>query len=56
MSKKQKPVFFIDRALGKRAVAEALRKAGAIVEIHDDHFPPEALCDRISHNPASLTN
>ena len=43
MSKKNKPVFFVDRALGRRAVAESLRKAGATVEIHDDHFSPEAL-------------
>lgn len=33
-------VFFIDRALGNRGVAEALRNAGACVEIHDDHFTP----------------
>lgn len=33
-------VFFIDRALGNRGVAEALRNAGACVEIHDDHFAP----------------
>lgn len=31
-------VFFIDRCLGKKKVAEALRNAGAKVEIHDDHF------------------
>lgn len=36
------PVFFIDRSLGKRVIAEALRKAGAIVEVHDDHFPHDA--------------
>ena len=43
MSKKKKPVFFVAQALGRRSVAEAMRKAGATVEIHDDHFPPEAL-------------
>lgn len=32
-------VFFIDRSLGRRYVAQALRDAGAKVEIHDDHFP-----------------
>jgi hypothetical protein len=32
-------VFFIDRSLGRKYVAEALRTAGATVEVHDDHFP-----------------
>lgn len=32
-------VFFIDRSLGRKFVAEALRDAGATVEVHDDHFP-----------------
>lgn len=32
-------VFFIDRSLGGRLVAQALRDAGAMVEVHDDHFP-----------------
>lgn len=31
-------VFFIDRSLGKRVVAQALRDANARVEVHDDHF------------------
>jgi len=31
-------VFFIDRSLGGRVIAEALRAAGARVEIHDKHF------------------
>lgn len=35
-------VFFIDRSLGKKAVAEALRAAGARVEVHDDHLPQDA--------------
>jgi predicted nuclease of predicted toxin-antitoxin system len=30
-------IFFIDRCLGKK-LADPLRNAGAIVEIHDDHF------------------
>lgn len=34
-------VFFIDRALGKKQVAEPLRNVGATVEIHDDHFSPD---------------
>ncbi len=32
-------VFFIDRSLGRKYVAEALRTVGATVEVHDDHFP-----------------
>lgn len=35
-------VFFIDRSLGKKAVAEGLRAAGARVEVHDDHLPQDA--------------
>ena len=35
-------VFFVDRSLGKRDVPEALRRAGETVEIHDDHFAPDA--------------
>lgn len=31
-------VFFIDRSLGSQGVAQALRNAGACVEVHDDHF------------------
>ncbi|OLP20272.1 hypothetical protein BST81_00585 [Leptolyngbya sp. 'hensonii'] len=38
----QKPIFFIDRALGKKFVADALRSAGAVVEVHEDHFAPAA--------------
>lgn len=34
--------FFIDRCLGKK-VEDALRNAGLIVEIHGDHFAPDAL-------------
>jgi predicted nuclease of predicted toxin-antitoxin system len=34
--------FFIDRALGKKSVPDALKTAGANVEIHCDHFAPEA--------------
>jgi len=32
--------FFIDRALGERDVAQALRNAGALVEVHSNHFAP----------------
>ena len=35
-------VLFVDRSLGKKIVSGALRQAGAQVEIHDDHFPPDA--------------
>lgn len=30
--------FFLDRNLGSKQVAEALRQAGARVEVHADHF------------------
>ncbi len=33
--------LFIDRSLGQRVVPEALRAVGALVEIHDDHFPSD---------------
>lgn len=46
MSSRSKPlesrVFFVDRSLGKHVVAQALRLAGATVEVHDDRFPPDA--------------
>lgn len=35
-------VFFVDRSLGKRVVAQSLRDAGARVEVHDDYFPENA--------------
>ncbi len=35
-------VFFVDRALGRKAVPEALRLAGERVEIHSDHFLGDA--------------
>jgi hypothetical protein len=34
--------FFIDRSLGQKIVAQALRAAGATVVVHDDHFPADA--------------
>jgi hypothetical protein len=34
--------IFIDRAISQKAVPEALRAAGAKVERHIDHFPPES--------------
>ena len=42
MSQPAQIVFFIDRALSPKAVSAALRAAGATVEIHADHFSPEA--------------
>jgi predicted nuclease of predicted toxin-antitoxin system len=36
------PVLFLDRSIGKRKVAAALRGAGMVVEVHDDHFPADA--------------
>jgi predicted nuclease of predicted toxin-antitoxin system len=32
-----RPTFFIDRCLGK-IVAREMKSAGALVEVHDDHF------------------
>jgi ribonucleotide monophosphatase NagD (HAD superfamily) len=32
----------VDRALGTGTIAEALRRAGCTVEIHDQHFPKAA--------------
>jgi predicted nuclease of predicted toxin-antitoxin system len=37
----KRPTFYVDRCLGK-AVATALRNAGATVEVHDDHFAQDA--------------
>ncbi|MGH8100750.1 MAG: hypothetical protein ACREIW_05595 [Chthoniobacterales bacterium] len=37
-----RPVFFLDRCLGRYVVAEALRAAGEVVELHPDHFPQES--------------
>lgn len=36
-----RPTFFVDRSLGARDVPEALRSAGVLVEVHDDHFAPD---------------
>jgi predicted nuclease of predicted toxin-antitoxin system len=36
-------VFFVDRSLGQKVIAEKLRQNGVDVEIHDDHFPQNAL-------------
>jgi hypothetical protein len=34
--------FFLDRCLGKKILASALRAANLKIEVHDDHFPPDA--------------
>lgn len=34
----EQPVFFVDEALGRHVIPDALRAAGARVEIHADHF------------------
>lgn len=34
----EQPTYFLDRRLGSKVVAEILRKAGATVEVHADHF------------------
>ena len=35
------PTFFVDRCLGSGDVPEALAKAGAKLERHDDHYPQD---------------
>ena len=42
MSDSEQIVFFIDRALGKNHIPNALRNVGETVEIHDDHFNQDA--------------
>jgi len=42
VNKVEQPTFFIDRALGKKYVADALRSMGANVEVHADHFLSDA--------------
>ena len=36
------PILFLDRDFGRIHVAAALREAGELVEVHDDHFPQDA--------------
>ncbi|HWY53983.1 MAG TPA: hypothetical protein VNZ03_05940 [Terriglobales bacterium] len=35
-------IVFLDRSLGKQVIATTLRIAGFQVEVHDDHFSPDA--------------
>ncbi len=35
-------VFFVDRSLGQKVIAERLRQEGVGVEVHDAHFPQAA--------------
>lgn len=44
----KKPVIFLDRNLGTTIIANSLRQNKSIVvEIHDDHFPPDAKDEEI---------
>lgn len=38
----EEPVYFVDRSLGKRVIAERLRDEGIKVEVHDDHLAQDA--------------
>lgn len=38
-------VFFLDRNLGSKQLAEALRKEGFVVRVHDDYFKPDEADD-----------
>lgn len=42
MPRSKPTVFFIDRSLGNRLVADALRECGATIELHRDHFAADA--------------
>lgn len=46
MSYRLKPpepfIVFLDRSLGKKKIASALRQAGIEVHVHDDYFSPDA--------------
>lgn len=42
MNQPQSITFFIDRCLGNKSIAEKLRGAGITVEIHNEHFEPDA--------------
>jgi PIN like domain len=39
---REEVVFFVDRCLGAHTVPDALWGAGAKVEVHGDHFAPDA--------------
>jgi predicted nuclease of predicted toxin-antitoxin system len=44
VSKKNQPItFFIDHCVSQKIVPDAMRAAGATVEVHIDHFPIDAL-------------
>lgn len=43
MSKQpETPVFFLDRNLGRNKFSNILRTRGLRIEVHDDHFRPDA--------------
>jgi hypothetical protein len=39
---REEVVFFVDRSLGRKRFPTPLHDAGLTVEIHDDHFAPDA--------------
>ncbi len=39
---REEPTFFVDRSLGAYDVPNALKQAGATVEVHFDHFADDA--------------
>lgn len=38
----EEPVFFLDRSVARNKLAGVLRTRGLRVEVHDDHFAPDA--------------
>ena len=38
----ERPVFFVDRSLGKNVISQALRNANCEVRVHDELFPQDA--------------
>ena len=42
MRQPEAATLFLDRCLGKQTIASALRGAGFLVEVHEDHFAPDA--------------
>jgi predicted nuclease of predicted toxin-antitoxin system len=42
MTQPQSLTFFIDRCLGSKRIVAALRQVGLTVEVHEDHFAPDA--------------
>ena len=38
-------IFFLDRNLGSKQLAEALRKESFVIRVHDEHFKPDEADD-----------